>query len=109
MHVSHDYTTLDVPGATGGTRAYGIDDGNIVGSYYDGSGNHGFSYDGSTYTTLDVPGANSYAEAFGIDAGNIVGWYNDGSGAHGFLAPIPEPATLSLLTLGGLMLLRRRR
>ena len=44
MHVSHDYTTLDVPGATGGTRAYGIDDGNIVGSYYDGSGKVGIPY-----------------------------------------------------------------
>ena len=36
-----DYTTLDVPGASD-TRAYGIDGGNVVGRYYDGSSNHGF-------------------------------------------------------------------
>ena len=47
------YTTLDVPGATH-TNAYGIDGGNIVGYYNDGSYS-GFSYDGSTYTALDVP------------------------------------------------------
>ena len=36
-----DYTTLDVPGASD-TSAYGIDGGNIVGYYSDGSGIHGF-------------------------------------------------------------------
>ena len=36
------YTTLDVPGASD-TYAYGIDGTNIVGVFYDGSGNrHGF-------------------------------------------------------------------
>jgi len=81
------YTTIDVPGA-GYTYAYGIDDGNIVGYYWDGgySGQaiHGFSYDGTTYTTLDVPGATS-SWAYGIDGDNIVGRYQDGSGNdHGF-------------------------
>ena len=33
------YTTLDVPGATR-THAYGIDGGNIVGIFYDGSGGY---------------------------------------------------------------------
>ena len=37
---SYTYTTLDVPGANY-TVAYGIDGGNIVGRYYDGS-SHGF-------------------------------------------------------------------
>jgi len=37
-------------------------------------------------------------------------WSFDGNGdRHGFIATIPEPATLSLLTLSTLMLLRRRR
>jgi hypothetical protein len=75
-------TTLYVPGAID-TEAYGIDGGNIVGYYKDGSYNyHGFSYDGTTYTTLDVPGASN-TEAYGIDGGNIVGYYYDGS-YHGF-------------------------
>jgi len=80
VHGSYTYTTLDVPGASL-TRAYGIDDGNIVGRYYDGS-HHGFSYDGSTYTTLDVPGTSA-TFAYGIDGSNIVGWYSSG-GTHGF-------------------------
>ena len=102
-------TTLYVPGAID-TEAYGIDGGNIVGSYYDSSYNaHGFSYDGSTYTTLDVLGA-SRTYAYGIDGSNIVGQYYDGSGTHhGFLAVIPEPTTLSLLAVGVLMVCRRRR
>ena len=102
------YTTLDVPGAIS-TSAFGIDGGNIVGYYSDGSGNrHGFSYDGTAYTTFDVSGASS-THAYGIDGGNIVGYYTDGSGTHGFLAVIPEPATLSLLAVGMLMACRRRR
>ena len=32
-----------------------------------------------------------------------------GSGNYGYIDAIPEPGTLSLLALGGLMVLRRRR
>ena len=65
------------------TYAYGIDGINIVGIFIDGSGTHGFSYDGSNYTTLDVPGAsNTYA--LDIDDSNIVGWHLDGN-YHGFI------------------------
>jgi len=53
------------------TYPYGIDGGNIVGYYSDGS-THGFIYDGTTYTTLNVPGADS-TRAYGIDGSNIVG------------------------------------
>ena len=60
-------------------------------------------------TTLDVPGASGTV-AFGIDGDNVVGYYLDANFyTHGFIATIPEPATLSLLTLSTLMLLRRRR
>jgi hypothetical protein len=38
------FTTLDDPLATGGTFAWGIDGGNIVGSYFDGSIRHGFLF-----------------------------------------------------------------
>jgi len=50
--------------------------------------------------------------AFAInDNGQIVGIGSDaqGNGRAFLLTPIPEPATLSLLALGGLALLRRRR
>ena len=46
VHAS--YTVLDVPGTTT-TGARGIDGSNIVGDYHDGSGYHGFLYDGTTY------------------------------------------------------------
>ena len=104
----NEYTVIDMPGAIA-TYATGIDGGNIVGRYYDGSAIHGFSYDGTTYTTLDVPGATDTV-LFGIDGSNIVGWYSDANGnVHGFLATIPEPTTLSLLAVGLLMACRRRR
>ena len=83
----------------------------IVGAYTEddpSNRTHGFLYDGTTYTTFDVPGATS-TSIFGIDGSNIVGIYYSGSSHHGFLAVIPEPATLSLLTVGMLMACRRRR
>jgi len=45
------------------------------------------------------------------DNGQIVGYGDDGSGqARAFLlTPVPEPATLLLLALGGLAVIRRRR
>ncbi|MCK4658531.1 MAG: PEP-CTERM sorting domain-containing protein [Phycisphaerae bacterium] len=81
-----------------------------MGQYYDADwGGHGFLYDGSSWTTLDYPGA-IYTHVYGIDGANIVGHYRDASGDyHGFSYTIPEPATLSLLVLGGLLMARRRR
>jgi hypothetical protein len=45
------------------------------------------------------------------DQGDIVGWANDAGGtSHAIIwEPVPEPATLSLMALGGLALVRRRR
>ena len=103
----NEYTVIDMPGAIA-TYATGIDGGNIVGRYRDGSGTHGFSYDGTTYTTLDVPGATA-TFLIGIDGSNIVGYYYEDGNVHGFLATIPEPTTLSLLAVGLLMACRRRR
>lgn len=57
---------------------------------------------------------NSGSSAWGIDEqGNIVGYAYDLAGnEHAILwepEQVPEPATLTLLTVGGLMLLRRKR
>ena len=73
---------------------------------------HGYIYDGSTYTALDFPegsgGVSSGTYPRDIDGGNIVGRYHD-SRNRGFIATIPEPTTLSLVAMGTLILLRRRR
>jgi hypothetical protein len=103
------WTTIDRPG-TGDTRITGISGNSLVG--LNTSGYHGFLYDGTTWTTLDPPGS-ILTYIFGIGGDNIVGHYItfDGvySHGHGFVYTIPEPATLTLLALGGLVLLRRRR
>jgi hypothetical protein len=72
------YTTIDDPlaghGAWSGTRVYGIDSyGNIVGSYYDALGLHGFLRLGTThvFSTIDYPGAVGGTEAFGISNGQL--------------------------------------
>jgi len=63
--------------------------GQIVGSYGNESGSHGFLYSGGTngtYTTLDDPSATQGTFAQGINAsGQIVGYYKNASGTHGFL------------------------
>jgi hypothetical protein len=100
------WTRLDYPGA-GDTYAYGVSGDNIVG-YCATPAKHGFIYNISTktWTTLDYPGTTSGTTAFGIDGNGIVGVWN--SSYRSFLLTIPEPATLSLSALGGLMILRRR-
>jgi hypothetical protein len=85
------YTILSDPLATDGTYAEGIYDSNVVGYYKNGSGVHGFRYDGSTYTTLDHPnaasGGSTYAYGITKFAGKlyICGKYEDSSGMHGFI------------------------
>ena len=116
------YTTLSDPLAPNSTYATGISGSNIVGYFYDGTGEHGFLYNGTTYTTLNDPLATTGTAALGIDGTNIVGSYANGTGQYGFLytpdttsppEPVPEPASLSQISLGGICLAivayRRRR
>ena len=78
------FTTIDVPGATE-TSAVGINaGGDIVGTFLNASGFHGFLLSQGVFTTIDVPGATS-TEARGINAArHIVGSFDNGD--HGFLA-----------------------
>jgi hypothetical protein len=95
------------------TIIYGIDGGNVVGSYFETEydvGNHGFvsslASNGEQRQIIDYAGAQE-TTVLGIDGINKVGSYIDAYGTvHGFL--IPEPATVLLLGLGGLILRRRR-
>jgi len=106
LYDGSSWTTLDMPGAYS-TSAFGIDGDNIVGVYGNSSGYYGFLYDGSTWTTLQKPGA-WWTEATSIDGDNISGLCWDNTGVHAFVYTIPEPATLLLLTLGGLFLRKRK-
>jgi probable HAF family extracellular repeat protein len=67
------YTQIDFPSALM-TQPNGINSaGQIVGSYEDDTGGHGFLLQNGTYTTIDYPGAQ-YSYAQGInDNGQIVG------------------------------------
>jgi probable HAF family extracellular repeat protein len=69
------FKTIDVPGALA-TRAFGISaGGEIVGSYTDGTGTHGYLWANGTVTIIKFPGAIS-TEAWGINPqGDIVGRY----------------------------------
>jgi uncharacterized membrane protein len=86
---SYTFTTIDVPNASR-TQALGINDrGQIVGSYRDLRGGHGFLYAAGVFTPVDVP----FSDAIDTDAtrinndSQIVGyWFSSSSGQHGFLA-----------------------
>jgi len=89
LYSEGEFTRFSVPGASR-TDANGINDaGQIVGSYQDGAGSHGFflDSDGTTFTSIDFPGATSTL-AYGINnAGEIVGSYTSSDGTpHAFAA-----------------------
>jgi uncharacterized membrane protein len=77
-------TFITVPGSFF-TTAWGINDKDqIVGTFADGTGTHGFLRAG-TFASIDSPGA-LFTEATGINkAGLIVGNAYDADGFHGFL------------------------
>lgn len=112
LYKDSTWTTIDYPGAKG-TSVYGVSGNNIVGFYQDTFNTyHGFLYNGTTWTTLDHPDSGGPTWAFGIDGNSIVGQYTVNyphSATRGFLLTIPEPATISLLALGGLTILRKQR
>ena len=81
------YTTLNAPAGTNGTGAHGINNlGQIVGTYQNATGKHGFLESGGTYITLDDPYATlGTTNASDInDAGQIVGSFQNATGSHGF-------------------------
>ena len=81
------FTTIDDPLATTRTIAFGINDaGQIVGTYTDASGGHGFLLSSGSFTPIDDPSATLGTIARGINnTGQIVGLYNNVGIIHGFL------------------------
>lgn len=103
--VSEIAVTIDKPDGTN-TNIRDIDGTKLVGSYSDTSGDHGFLYDGTTWTSFDMPGA-IHTYIYSISGNNLAGSYIDSEDMfHGFTYTIPEPYTLFLLALGGLVLRR---
>jgi probable HAF family extracellular repeat protein len=106
-------------GTLGGTdsMAYAINQsGTIVGSStFDATGNtHAFIFENGQMTDLNLalpPGTGwTLTAAYGIDdRGDIVGQGTYNGQSQAFLLIAPEPASLSLLSLGGIALMVRRR
>jgi hypothetical protein len=88
VDVGGSFTTLNAPGAGGGTQALGINSaGLIAGAFVDSAGNaHGFIDNGGSFTTIDMPGAAATIATDINDSGQIAGIYYDSHGApHGFI------------------------
>ena len=81
------FEPIEVPGAIG-TRAFGINPrGDIVGSFTDAAGTHGYVLSKGVFTQIDYPGAAT-TEAWGINArGDVIGRYTRAGvpGVRGFL------------------------
>lgn len=105
-----NWTNLEMPGAAN-TLAMAVDGDNIGGFYYDTQDKmHGFLYDGKdNWKTIDAPNATERTAVFGINGDELLGYSKNGSGFHGFIYTIPEPTTISLLGLGALGLVGKRR
>lgn len=105
------FSTFDVPGATGATQGQGIDTlGRIVGYYPTTSDSitsfHGFLFDNVTFTyPPDAPNStNTYANAINSQS-QIVGYYVGDGVVQGFLytdayTPLSVPLSDSTVALG---------
>jgi hypothetical protein len=94
-NVSHGFllsagtlTTLDFPGSTG-TAALSLNNlGQVVGTYTDGGGVHGFVWNKGTFQEVDDPNGAGETTLNGInDNGVLVGfWMPSGNISNGFIA-----------------------
>lgn len=92
------YTHIAPTGVANGVNDFG----QVVGTYSDATGSHGFIYDGSTTVTFDYPLAANGTSLLGInDFGQIVGTYVDASNqTNAFLATLDH---LNLAQVTGIL------
>ena len=96
----HSIHLIDIPGAyyiqTWGMNNAGV----VAGVLENGSGPHGFLYQGGTAEIFNVPGA-TWSQPIGINSqGIVVGDYLDGTGVHAFVAtPVAVPESTSSLPM----------
>jgi hypothetical protein len=97
----YTFTTFNDPSAsTGTTQPFGTNDANqIVGTFSDTKGAHGFVVSNGTFATLDDPKAVLGTFAEGINrSGTVVGAYlNAGGGFEGFIERDGTYTTLSTI------------
>jgi hypothetical protein len=93
------------PFGQGQTFVTGMSGSYIVGYYSTDAGqtHHGFVYDGSKFTTVDDPLGDDDTRIWGVSGNEIVGTYLH-QGYNGFVATIPEPSSVALLLVGGLVM-----
>jgi hypothetical protein len=100
--------TIDVPGATGGTFAQGINDaGTVVGGYFVGNTQYGFILTSTNnLTSFAYAGANNTVISAIDDRGDIAGFYQDTIGNwHSFYGlAVPEPSSI-VLALAGVVII----
>lgn len=89
----YTFAAFNIPGASYGTYAQGVNDAGQIVGFYQSAGNYGFLRDSDgTYRMVDVSGATQYYYAEGTVAngingnGNVVGTYHVNNNAYGFLA-----------------------
>jgi probable HAF family extracellular repeat protein len=81
-----DLQMLNVPGATSSVATDINNSGQIVGTFKDTVGDHGFLYSNGNYTVIDMPGELGRTRVGGInDAGTIVGSAYDYGNPNSFV------------------------
>ena len=80
------FTSINDPHGGSSTQAYGINNrGQIVGTFFDATGQHGFVDEHGIFTTIDVPGSSATSIMRINDASEIVGIYTAGGELYGFI------------------------
>lgn len=80
------FQPLLIPGSTSSAAQDVNSRGDIVGSYQDATGLHGFILTAAGYTTINFPSATATRVTGINDRGDLVGTYVLGGATHGFLA-----------------------